>query len=661
MKRFFALVLCLVMALSLIPAAAAEDVEIVDVEPENELVEIVESEVPAEPEDAAPNSDSGVYFQRANWEYNNHILYLKHQEWASGGIVNYVMFESERPWSEYLLDIQTIVLDEGCVGIDEYAFRDYPHLQTIVIPYSVEYIFRGAFQNCPELQTIDLPGITKIMEYTFEGCSSLRSVTIPSAVTEIKQYAFADSAVQSLEFSTNLTKLHDYALADMSSLSTVTFKGSLPEIGYNCFAGVTATVNTPTGSRAWPVSARKDYGGHLTWANRPAIVSITSVSVTITEPSVGAAPDYCPVLPSGADYYSDDYNTSNYKNDVRWQYTGGDYLTVDSAIFEAGKEYSVFIYLTPKDGYAFAESCAGTINGKTATVHLEGSGQLRVSYNFPALAAKPTITTQPKSQSVAEGTTAKFTVKATDAESYQWYYRKNSSDTWKKSTTTGAKTATLSVTAESYRSGYQYRCKVSNSAGYKYSSAATLTVVTKPAVTTQPKSQSAAEGTTVKFTVAASGGSLKYQWYYRTSSTGEWKKSTGTGATTKTLSVEAKAYRDGYQYRCRVSNAAGYKYSSAATLTVVAKPTITTQPSSRTVSAGTTVKFTVKATGGNLKYQWYYRTSSTGSWQKCTGTGATTATLTVEAKSFRSGYQYRCRVSNAAGYKYSSTVTLTVK
>ena len=275
---------------------------------------------------------------------------------------------------------------------------------------------------------------------------------------------------------------------------------------------------------------------------------------------------------------------------------------------------------------------------------------------------KPVITTQPKSVSTTVDSTVKFTVKASGGSlNYQWQYRTSSSGTWHNSTSTGNKTATLSIKATEARNGYQYRCKVSNSAGYKYSSAATLTIVTKPTITTQPKSQSAKEGVTVKFTVAASGGGLKYQWYYRTSSSGEWKKSTGTGATTKTLSVESKSYRDGYQYRCKVSNAAGYKYSSAATLTVLTKPAITTQPTSKSVSAGTTVKFTVKATGGGLSYQWYYRTSSSGEWKKCTGTGATTATLTVEAKSFRSGYQYRCKVTNELGYKYSSAATLTVK
>ena len=183
---------------------------------------------------------------------------------------------------------------------------------------------------------------------------------------------------------------------------------------------------------------------------------------------------------------------------------------------------------------------------------------------------------------------------------------------------------------------------------------------TRPEITTQPKNQSAGEGDTVKFTVKATGGSLSYQWYYRRSADDGWKKCTGDDAATATLSIEAKAYRDGYQYRCKISNSAGYSYSAAATLTVLTKPRISTQPSSQTVSKGTTVQFTVKATGAT-GYQWYYRRSADDSWKKCTVTGYNTATLTVEAKSYRNGYQYRCKVSNDVGYRYSSAATLTVK
>ena len=126
------------------------------------------------------------------------------------------------------------------------------------------------------------------------------------------------------------------------------------------------------------------------------------------------------------------------------------------------------------------------------------------------------------------------------------------------------------------------------------------------------------------------------------------------------MTVKATAARNGYQYKCRVSNAAGYVYTNAVTLTVASKPTITTQPKSQTAAADTTVKFTVKAGGTGLTYQWYYRTSSTGTWAKSTLTGAKTATLTVKATEARNGYQYKCRVSNDNGYVYTSAVTLTV-
>ncbi len=56
------------------------------------------------------------------------------------------------------------------------------------------------------------------------------------------------------------------------------------------------------------------------------------------------------------------------------------------------------------------------------------------------------------------------------------------------------------------------------------------------------------------------------------------------------------------------------------------KPTITTQPSSVTKSAGETAKFTVKASGAT-KYQWYYRKTSDGEWKKCGMSRATSATL----------------------------------
>ena len=128
----------------------------------------------------------------------------------------------------------------------------------------------------------------------------------------------------------------------------------------------------------------------------------------------------------------------------------------------------------------------------------------------------------------------------------------------------------------------------------------------------------------------------------------------------RSVSVLATAARNGFQYRCKVTNAAGSVYTNVATLTVNLKPVITTQPTSKTVNEGTTAKFTVTATGAE-SYQWQYRTSSTGTWYNSTLTGAKTATVSVPATAARNGFQYRCKITNAAGTVYTVIVTLTVK
>ncbi|MBQ2061463.1 MAG: hypothetical protein II458_02195 [Oscillospiraceae bacterium] len=179
-------------------------------------------------------------------------------------------------------------------------------------------------------------------------------------------------------------------------------------------------------------------------------------------------------------------------------------------------------------------------------------------------------------------------------------------------------------------------------------------------VTSQPQSVTVVEGNTVNFTVEAEGGGLAYQWYYRTSSTDTWKKSTFATANEPTLTVEATKARNGYQYRCKVMNPVNSAYSQAAKLIVRYKPVITKQPSDVKAYINSTAKFTVEAKGGDLSYQWYYRTSSTGTWKKSTLSTAANATLSVKATATRSGYQYRCKITNPAGYTYSEPATLKV-
>ena len=183
--------------------------------------------------------------------------------------------------------------------------------------------------------------------------------------------------------------------------------------------------------------------------------------------------------------------------------------------------------------------------------------------------------------------------------------------------------------------------------------------ISKPAITTQPKNVTVDAGKTATFKVVATGTGLSYQWYYRTSSSGEWTAVKTNGkAATYTLTTAAR--HNGYQYRCKVTNAAGSVYSRVATLTVVTKPTITTQPKNVSVSAGKTATFKVVASGTGLSYQWYYQKPKTTTWVKVSSNG-TSATYKLTTAARHNGYKYRCVVTNSAGSVTSNEVTLTVK
>ena len=184
-----------------------------------------------------------------------------------------------------------------------------------------------------------------------------------------------------------------------------------------------------------------------------------------------------------------------------------------------------------------------------------------------------------------------------------------------------------------------------------------IPVITPPVITGHPQSQIVAEGKTASFTVEAQGEELQYQWQVLLPGNDDWTDM--AGQTGPTHSFTASAGQSGSRYRCRVRNAAGEEISDEAVLKVVTKPRITTQPKAASVKAGKKVTFKVKATGGELKYQWYYLKPKTSKWVKMGGKAK--ATLSFTAAKSKNGYKYRCYVTNKAGTVKSKAVKLTVK
>ena len=343
----------------------------------------------------------------------------------------------------------------------------------------------------------------------------------------------------------------------------------------------------------------------------------------------------------------------------QWQYydsSSSSWANVTNSVYTGLTSASMGVPATAgRNGLKFrcaVSNANGTVYSNSATLTVTSG-------------SKPTITTPPSNKTAAAGTTATFTVGASNATSYQWQYYDSSSGSWANVTNsayTGLTSASMGVPATTGRNGLKFRCAVSNANGTVTSNSATLTVTSsgKPTITTQPSNKSAAPGATVTFTVAASNAT-SYQWQFRPSSADGWSNSSASSAKTASFTVTAESYRNGYQYRCKVSNANGTVYSNAATLTVTSdgKPTITTQPSNKSAAIGATVTFTVAASGAT-SYQWQFRPSSADGWSNCSAASAKTASFTVTAESYRNGYQYRCKVSNANGSVYSNAATLFV-
>ena len=564
---------------------------------------------------------------------------------------------NETPWYDVYGDIEHIVLPDGLTSIGNYAFGGTSHLLEITVPSTVTRIGHSAFVGT-SARTVALPeGLKTIGDYAFEYASSLQSLTIPGSVTQIGQYALsaafagepeaagiltfaegitvipaqvANSArVKKVYLPESLSKIESGAFANCYVLTDIYIPNASCSIyeaeeTLSCCEGMTVHGHVNSTAQAYA----ETYGVNFEPLVAPKPV-ITKQPADVTA-SAGATAKFT-VTASGSDLK------------YQWQFNNG-----------AGWKNSTAS--GAKTAALSIEATAARDGQKYRCVIRDGSSEPANS-TAAVLKVKPTITAQPKSVTAVIGTTAKFTV-ATDAKSpsYQWQYDNGSG--WKNSTAAGAKTAELSIEATAARNGQKYRCIVKAGSGASAaSSAAVLTTAAAQAViTAQPTDCTAAVGETAKFTVTATGTGLTYQWQYDNGS--GWKNSSATGAKTAALSIEATAARDGQKYRCLVTAGSGTPVpSNAAVLKIKAK--VTVQPKNVTASAGGSAVFTVKATGTGLTYQWQYNMGS--GWKNSTQSDAKTATLNVEALSYRSGYQYRCIVKSANGTSdTSAAATLTV-
>lgn len=134
--------------------------------------------------------------------------------------------------------------------------------------------------------------------------------------------------------------------------------------------------------------------------------------------------------------------------------------------------------------------------------------------------------------------------------------------------------------------------------------AGTCGPISPPIIITQPTNQVACAGSSVSFSVSATGTALTYQW--RKGLVNLINGGNISGATTATLTINPASIADvATNYNVVVSGSSVPSATSInVSLTINSSPVITSQPSNQTACIGSSATFTVAATGTSLTYQW---------------------------------------------------------
>ncbi len=257
------------------------------------------------------------------------------------------------------------------------------------------------------------------------------------------------------------------------------------------------------------------------------------------------------------------------------------------------------------------------------------------------------ITQQPVNTSVANGEMASVTVEAEgDDLIYRWYI-KNKGDT--KYTKSSITTSTYSAVMNESRDGRILQCVIKDKYGSMIKSdVVTITMLTENPlrITQQPKSASAAEGETVKVTVAAEGDGVTYQWYIKNKGDSKYSKSSITSNVYQTNMTAAK---DGRILQCVIKDKYGSMIKSdVVTITMLAETPlrITQQPVSASAADGEYVSVTVKAQGDGVTYQWWIKNPGDEAYTK---SSITSDTYTTKMTAAKDGRILRCVIKDKYG------------
>ena len=226
----------------------------------------------------------------------------------------------------------------------------------------------------------------------------------------------------------------------------------------------------------------------------------------------------------------------------------------DGVIIPAATLTSYTIPASTQEASAYFDVVVGSPVGVVV------SNATKVSVCLPV-----TITTQPVAVGVVLGRDANFTVGVSGTGPFTYQWMRNGVPI------VGATGSSFTAKSVASLDAAVYSVKVTGPVGTTVSQSVPLSIVTPPAIITQPNAVAKVERQSATFVVSASGTApLSYQWLK--------DDQVIPGATSPVFSIASLQASDAGAYKLLVTNSGGKVHSLEAVLVVITQPVITAQP-----------------------------------------------------------------------------------